>query len=124
MKLPPHPLPVTLDRSGMQEVLAQVVDLACRIMPSGSTLRLLARVDGTHAVVNFMDVPPSAEEPRLGHFFNAAFTRKWRRPDEFHARSMASIALCEQIVGDHRGRIYAAPSPLGSLGVTLRLPLH
>ena len=34
-----------------------------------------------------------------------------------------SLALCERIVGEHRGRIYAAPSPLGSLGITLRLPL-
>lgn len=122
MMLPADPLPVLLDRSGMQEVFAHIVDLACRAMQAGSTLRVLGRVEGTHAVLNFMDAAPGAGEPRLARCFDAAgATTAARRGD---GDTAASVALCTQIVSEHRGRIYAAPSPLGSLGITLRLPLQ
>lgn len=110
LELPTEPLPVLLDRSGMQEVFAQIAEMACRVMPKGSTLRVLGRIDGIHAVVNFMDRSPSDDAPRLARCFDGR-------------DASAGAALCAQIVSDHRGRIYAAPSPLGSLGVTLRLPL-
>ncbi len=122
LKLPADPLPVLLDRSGMQEVFAQIVDLACRAMQAGSTLRVLGRIEGTHAVVNFMDATPGASEPRLARCFDAASASVARHRDDTDA--VASVALCTQIVAEHRGRLYAAPSPLGGLGLTLRLPLQ
>lgn len=122
LRLPTDPLPVVLDRSGMQEVLARIVELACRAMHAGSTLQVLGRIEGRHAVVNFIDASPGLDEPRLARCFDAVAARspRWRSDLE----AIASVALCEQIVSDHRGRIYAAPSPLGSLGITLRLPLE
>lgn len=122
VKLPQHPVPVLLDHVGLHEVFSQIGDLACRVMPAGGTLKLLARVDGAHAVVNFMD-NGSAKEPQLGRCFTAAFSSDLPRSHHDHLDSIARVALCERIVSDHRGRIYAAPSPLGSLGITLRLPL-
>jgi len=122
MMLPTDPLPVLLDRSGMQEVFAHIVDLACRAMQAGSTLRVLGRVEGTHAVVNFMDAAPGASEPRLARCFDTAGAATAARRGD--GDTAASVALCTQIVSEHRGRIYAAPSPLGALGITLRLPLQ
>ena len=126
LRLPADPLPVVLDRSGMQEVLARVVELACRAMDAGSTLQVLGRIDGGHAVVNFIDAAPGLDEPRLARCFDAASARSPRRRSDADADAdaIASVALCAQIVSEHRGRIYAAPSPLGSLGITLRLPLE
>ena len=122
LALPADALPVVLDRSGMQEVLARIVELACRAMHAGSTLKVLGRIDGVHAVLNFIDAAPGLDEPRLARCFDAAAARSPRLRGDLDA--IASVALCEQIVSDHRGRIYAAPSPLGSLGITLRLPLE
>lgn len=122
LKFSADPLPVLLDRSGMQEVFANIVELACRAMKAGSTLRVLGRIDGTQAVVNFMDSAPGADDSRLARCFDAASARVARSGGD--SDSIASVALCTQIVGEHRGRIYAAPSPLGRLGITLRLPLQ
>lgn len=122
LRLPADPLPVLLDRSGMQEVFGQIVDLACRAMHAGSTLRVLGRIEGTHAVVNFMDTTPDTSEPRLARCFDAASAGVARQREDTEA--VASVALCTQIVAEHRGRLYAAPSPLGGLGITLRLPLQ
>ena len=122
LKLPADPLPVLLDRSGMQEVFAHIVELACRAMKAGSTLHVLGRIDGTQAVVNFMDCAPGTDEPRLARCFDAASAHRARPRGD--CESIASVALCTQIVGEHRGRIYAAPSPLGRLGISMRLPLQ
>jgi two-component system sensor histidine kinase BaeS len=121
LELAANPLPVLLDRSRMREVLAQVVDLAGGVMSRGSTLQVLARIDGTHAVVNFMDVPSGADAPRLGRWFDEVYAHSLRSKHDNDAA--ARVAECGQIVGEHHGRIYAAPSPLGSLGITLRLPM-
>ncbi|MDM0108287.1 hypothetical protein QTH97_25285 [Variovorax sp. J22R24] len=122
LKLPGDPLPVLLDRSGMQEVFAHIVEFACRAMKAGSTLHVLGRIDGTQAVVNFIDRAPGTDEPRLAQCFDAASAQCAQPHGD--CESLASVALCTQIVGEHRGRIYAAPSPLGRLGITLRLPLQ
>ncbi|MDM0109036.1 hypothetical protein QTH97_29115 [Variovorax sp. J22R24] len=118
-----RPLHVRLDPSGLRVLLAQVVDLACRVMPSGGTLQMLVRADGPHAVVNFMDLVPEAHERRLGRCFNEASAFRSNRRHGRDALPLAGVALCARIAGEHQGRIYAAPSPLGSLGITLRLPL-
>ena len=119
LELPTKPLPVLLDRSKMQEVFVQVVDLARSVMSRGSALRVLARIDGAHAVVNLMDAPCGSDTPCLGKWFHEVYAHSLR-PDH-RDEAAARVAICQQIVGEHHGRLYAAPSPLGSLGITLRL---
>jgi len=68
LALPADALPVVLDRSGMQEVQARIVELACRAMHAGSTLKVLGRIDGVHAVLNFIDAAPGLDEPRLARW--------------------------------------------------------
>ena len=97
LKLPADPLPVLLDRSGMQEVFAHIVELACRAMKAGSTLHVLGRIDGTQAVVNFMDCAPGTDEPRLARCFDAASAQRARTRGD--CESIASVALCTQIQG-------------------------
>lgn len=122
LELPSGPLTVSLDRARVREVLAHIVQLASAVMPKGSTLKLLARMEGAQAVVNFMDIAPDGSEPRLGRCFGRSSQQN--HPANALSPDLISGALrCEQIVGDHGGRIYSAPSPLGSLGITLRLPL-
>lgn len=119
MKLEPVHLAVHLDRPAIRFLFAQIVELACRVMPPGSSLQVLARKDGAHAVVNFMDAGPCIEEPQIGRQFERVSTlRSGRHPNE----EVQCALLCAQIVSDHGGRIYAAPSPLGRLGLTVRLP--
>lgn len=122
LELPSHPLTVLLDRNAMQEVIEQMIRLACRVMPDGGTLKLLARMEGKHAVVNFMDAAPGQGAPRLGRIFGHFLARNDASQSATEDLS-ANIAMCDWIVGSHRGRIYAAPSPFGELGITLRLPL-
>jgi signal transduction histidine kinase len=116
-------LPVFVQQQGIRQLLGHVVALACRAMQQGGTLKLLARADGEQAVVHFIDACPSGEASALGRLFERVASG--RDPRESGQGSVDSIvADCQRIAGDHGGRIYPAPSPLGGeLGLTLRLPL-
>jgi hypothetical protein len=112
-RLPDEPLPVDVGDREWELVLANVSRIACLAMQGGGTLQLLARSEGSRAVVHFMDVGRDACTTGLAQLFG--------KPDE---RTAGCVRACEYIVHRHGGRIYAAPSSLGSLGLTLRLPLR
>jgi hypothetical protein len=113
IQLPPEPVPVFAIDAELRELLAAVAEHAMRVMPAGATLQVCARVEGRHAVVHWRD--PHAVDPRppLAGFFDAA-----------GAAMAAGARACERIAGRHGGRIYSAPHAGGTLGLTLRLPLH
>ena len=112
-RLPDEPLPVDVGDHEFELLLANVARIACHAMQGGGTLQLQARSEGSRAVVHFMDAGRDACVTGLAQLFC--------KPDE---RTAACVRACEYIVHRHGGRIYAAPSSLGSLGLTLRLPLR
>ena len=111
-RLPDEPLPVDVNDHELALLLSNVAHIACHAMQGGGTLQLLARSEGSRAVVHFMDAGNDACVAGLAQLFC--------KPDE---RAAGYVRACELIVHQHGGRIYAAPSSLGSLGLTLRLPL-
>ncbi|MEJ8824226.1 hypothetical protein WKW80_19675 [Variovorax humicola] len=115
-------LPVFVQRQGIRQLLANVVEVGCRAMHGGGTLKLMARADGLQAVVHFMDEYAGGEEAVLGRMFERASSGLHAR-DSSKDSVDAIVAHCQRIASAHGGRIYAAPSPLGELGLTLRLPL-
>ncbi|MEP6719940.1 MAG: ATP-binding protein [Variovorax sp.] len=111
-RLPAHPLPVFVRQEDIEQLLMHLARIACRALKDGGTLRVLALADGARAAVHFMDTGPGALEPGLAHLFE----RGSRESD-------AGVLHCQRIASAHNGRIYAAPSALGALGITFRLPL-
>jgi len=122
LRVPGEPIVVSVDRPGIERLVAEIADLACRTLDRGGTLKVLARTDAGKAVVNFMDIEGEAmgapeESCGLARLFGGASASR-------AADAGSRIARCERIVDGHDGRLYAAPSPLGGLGLTLRLPLR
>lgn len=112
-RLPDEQLPVDVGDQEFELLLANVLHIAGHAMQGGGMLQLLARSEGSRAVVHFMDAGRDARSAGLAQLFC--------QPDE---RTSGCVRACEYIVHRHGGRIYAAPSSLGSLGLTLRLPLR
>lgn len=122
-RLPASALPVLARHQGIQQLLMHVVAIACEAMQDGGTLQVLARAEGSQAVVSFMDAQPDGSASGLARLFD----RPRGQPghgEAVRAGTEASVVLCRHIANEHDGRIYAAPSPLGRMGVTLRLPLR
>jgi two-component system sensor histidine kinase BaeS len=92
-------------------------------MPRGGVLKTLARRENGQAVVSFMDSSlASGPQPRLAAIFDRLFAaREAPAPDEGALRE--SVLCARRIVDRLGGRLYAAPSALGGMGLTLRMPL-
>lgn len=112
--LPQEALAVAVHPSEIEELLRHLLALPGTGACAGGLCQVMARVDGAHAALHFMDRSGSAEGSHLAQAFG-------RRSVDALA---AQVARCRHIVQRHAGRIYPAPSPLGALGLTVRLPLR
>ncbi|VTU37171.1 sensor histidine kinase [Variovorax sp. RA8] len=122
-RLPDIALGVWADPGELRQAFMQIVRLACEAMPRGGMLKTLARRENGQAVVSFMDSSlASGQQPRLAALFDRLFAaRQPIAPEEGELR--ASVLLARRIVDRLGGRLYAAPSALGGMGLTLRMPV-
>lgn len=109
--LPDDPLTVTAIPGDLSQLVAHILDVAVGALRQDTTLHVLARAEGQHAVINWRDASVGA--PRLSHAFATA-----------DSTTAARVLACQTIAARHGARIYAAPSPLGDACLTVRFPLH
>jgi hypothetical protein len=118
--LPDDPLTVALVPADVSQLMAHIADMAAAVLPQGATLRVLARAEGRHAVINWREAAAgdnsgiSTDRPRLSQTFE---TRGC-------ATLTPRVHACQEIAARHGARIYSAPSALGDSCLTLRFPLH
>jgi len=121
-QLPQAALCVWADADELRRMFAHIACIACDAMPRGGILKTLARTEGEHAVVSFMDSSLASEQPRLAQTFDRlAAARQEAASGDSEIRE--SVVLSRRIADRHGGRLYAAPSSLGGLGITFRMPL-
>ncbi|MCR6478527.1 hypothetical protein NU688_20390 [Variovorax sp. ZS18.2.2] len=109
--LPDDPLLVFAIPDELHALIGDIVGVATEVLQPDTTLHVMARIDGGHAVVNWCDT--GAGTQRLA----AAFSRPASAADD-------RIRACQAVVSRHGARIYTAPSPLGDGCLTLRFPLQ
>lgn len=109
--LPDDPLLVSAIPDELHALMAGIVGVATEVLQPDTTLHVLARIDGGHAVVNWCDT--GVGTPCLA----AAFSRPDSAADE-------RIQACQTVMSRHGARLYTAPSPLGESCLTLRFPLQ
>ncbi|MGJ7606234.1 hypothetical protein ACSFA7_17950 [Variovorax sp. LT1R20] len=109
--VPDDPLLVSAIPNELHALIGNIVGVATEVLQPDTTLHVLARVDGGHAVVNWCDSGDGT--PHLA----AAFSRPGSAADD-------RIQACRAIVSRHGARLYTAPSPLGDNCLTLRFPLQ
>lgn len=122
-RLPDLALGVWADPGELRQAFSHMVRLACDAMPRGGVLKTLARRENGQAVVSFMDSSlASGHQPCLAALFDRLLTaRQALAAQEGELR--ASVLRVRRIVDRLGGRLYAAPSALGGMGLTLRMPL-
>lgn len=109
--LPDDALTITAVPGELSQLIAHILDVAAGALRQDTTLHVLARAEGQHAVLNWRD--GSVGAPRLSHAFATADSSTAER-----------VLACQTIAARHGARIYAAPSPLGDGCLTVRFPLH
>jgi signal transduction histidine kinase len=113
----PEGLPLAvIDRSRLVQVVQNVIQNALQHSPDGSTVRVAARAEDQHAVIEVKDAGPGFPPEDLKHLFEPFFTRR-------QGGTGLGLSIAQRIVEQHGGQIQASNHPAGGALVTVRLPL-
>jgi two-component system NtrC family sensor kinase len=109
---------VLADSDQLQQVFINLVNNSLDAMPDGGTLAVGARAVGDEVRVEVADTGVGIAEDDLPHLFEPLFTTKERGKG-----SGFGLAVAQQIVREHGGRIEAASGPAGGATFIIFLPL-
>jgi two-component system sensor histidine kinase KdpD len=105
----------------MEQVFVNLLDNASRHTPAGSTIEMIARMQGGNAIVDIADngpgLPPGVESMVFDKFFRGASIS----PDGRRGVGLG-LAICRATVQAHGGRIEAMNRPEG--GAVFRVTLQ
>ena len=120
---PDSPVWIKGDRERLSQVFDNLFHNALRYTDPGGQVRVTATVDAAFANIKFEDSPPGVPEQDLENIFKRLYRVE---PSRNRALGGAGIglAICKNIILAHQGRIRAFPSPLGGLGIGIRLPCY
>ncbi|MEK8051085.1 ATP-binding protein [Ideonella sp. DXS22W] len=121
-ELPEAPLMLLADEGRLRQLLHNLCSNALRYTDAGGTLRVCLAEHDDQAVLQIDDSKPGVPPDLLPRLFER-FYRVEASRNRAHGGSGLGLAICRSIVEAHGGRIEAQASPLGGLGITVRLPL-
>jgi two-component system OmpR family sensor kinase len=109
------------DRDRIQQVIANLVDNATRMTPSGGAVTVRLRAEGGRGIVEVADDGPGIPEPDLQRLFD-----RFYRAESSRARATGGaglgLAIVKAIVVSHQGTIAVANRPEGGAVFTVSLP--
>lgn len=107
------------DRERLHQLFNNLLENSVRYTDAGGRLDVRCRCDAAHVWIEFDDSAPGVPPAQLPLLF-----QRFRRLDSSRASdgSGLGLAICRNIVAAHDGEIVARASPLGGLGLTIRLP--
>lgn len=109
------------DRIALRRAVANLIGNAVRLAPTATTIDVRAGVDEAGAWLTVADEGPGIPEDQR----DLVFQRFWRGDDGRGAgerRSGLGLAIVDQIVRDHHGRVDLADNDAGGSTFTLRFP--
>lgn len=110
---------VHADADHLQQIFINLVNNALDAMPNGGTITVTARADGPAVRVAVSDSGVGIAEADLPYLFEPLFTTK----DREHGTGLG-LAVAQQIVHEHGGRIEAASTPGAGATFTIWLPVR
>jgi len=115
----PQEVCVNGDRNRLRQVAANLLDNAVKYTPSGGRIELLARHEGTEALLVVRDTGPGiapVDRPRI-------FDRLYRADRSRSERGLGlGLSLVKAIVEAHRGRVTVESAPGKGSTFTVHLP--
>ncbi len=123
LALPEQPLPAFGDERRLRQLFNNLLENSCRYTDAGGALRISARREGGHAVIDVQDSAPGVLPEQLPRLFERFFRTEASRNRRSGGAGLG-LSICQRIVEAHEGRIEARTSPLGGLWLRVELPSH
>ncbi len=120
----PDGLPAVLvDGVQVQQVLLNLLDNAVKYSPTGSPLRVEARVEGEEMVMRVVNEGEGIPPEDMTRVFERFYRVKVERGRPIRGSGLG-LAICRGLVEAHGGRIWAESSQGKATTITFTLPLH
>jgi two-component system sensor histidine kinase BaeS len=110
------------DRDRLTQMFRNLLENSARYTDAGGRARVSTRLAGDCVAVDFDDSPPGVPAEALPHLFERFFRVEGSR-SRANGGAGLGLAISRSIAAAHGGDISAAPSPLGGLRITVRLPV-
>lgn len=117
----PGPLRVEADPGRLQQLLNNLLENSLRYTDRGGELRVGLTQQEAHWRLDFQDSAPGVTPAQLARLFERFYRGEGSRSRASGGAGLG-LAICSSIAQAHGGELSAAPSPLGGLWLTLRLP--
>ena len=118
----PENLEVALDGERFNQVLSNVLSNSIKYTDRPGDIKVGCYLDDTKIEIVFEDSAPSVHSSELAKIFERLY-----RVDSSRSRqtggSGLGLAICHSIVNAHQGKIFAEPSSLGGLKVSISVPV-
>jgi two-component system, NtrC family, sensor kinase len=115
----PNLPPVDADADQLQQVFINLVNNSLDAMPDGGRVRVEAKRSGDEITIQLSDTGHGIDEADIPYVFDALFTTKERGRG-----SGLGLAVSQDIVKEHGGRIEVSSRPSEGTTFTLTLPIR
>ena len=116
---PEELLPISGDPERLRQVFCNLLDNAGKHGGSGKRIDVSVRQEGEEAVIRIRDYGPGAPEEELPFLKN-----KFYKGSSKARGSGIGLAVCEEIVTRHEGKLEVGNAEGGGFQVTIRLPIE
>ncbi|MCA9572258.1 MAG: hypothetical protein KC656_30675 [Myxococcales bacterium] len=107
-----------VDRDRVLQALANLVDNALRVTPSGGTITLWAREEEGGVAFGVTDTGPGVEPERIDHLFD----RFWRADGGTGGSAGLGLTIVKGVAEAHGGEATVSSPPGAGATFTLRIP--
>jgi two-component system sensor histidine kinase BaeS len=114
-------VPVNGDEGRLQQLFNNLLENCARYTQTGGTVRVGCRTVNGEVLVEIEDSGPGVPADILPRIFER-FVRAEASRNRSHGGAGLGLAICQNIVEAHGGKIEASAAPLGGLLISIRLP--
>ena len=113
---------INADQQRLSQLMTNVLRNSLAYTNAGGVITLSLEQEADTAILKIHDTPPGVTQEECDQLFEPLYRQDSSR-NRRSAGAGLGLAICRNIVEAHRGKITAAPSPLGGLEITITLPI-
>jgi two-component system sensor histidine kinase BaeS len=110
------------DTNRLEQVFTNIFENACKYVPPQGVLKITGQRRDQALRVTFADSGPGVPKDALPRLFDRLYRVDPSRNRESGGSGLG-LSICQHIIQNHGGRIWAEPSALGGLAIGIELPL-
>lgn len=112
---------VYADRGRLLQAFNNLIKNSIRYTDSNGIIRITISTEREEVIITFEDTAPGVADTDLENLFNRLYQAE-NTKNRSNGGSGLGLSIVESIINAHEGRVTAAHSELGGLGVVVRLP--